>query len=158
MKVPDVIIKQRDLELLEHIDTVQTILNNGLYEMRIFTQVPDWAANDGETGILVTGTNRQLYFHLNSVWTSISFNSIGALVLFDADGDTGITPEFSVDEDILRFYISNVYTFAMGSFGFAMSAGTPVVFDGSDGDTKWSYNSASGYLQATVDGTLVMEI
>lgn len=158
MKVPDSIPKIKDLELFEFMDIVQLILNYGLYQMRVVTAIPDWAANEGEHAIYYSGDIRQLYFQINGMWTSIGFNSLGTLILFDKDGDTGITPEFSTDEDVLRFYISGAYNFGMGSFGFAMPSDTPVVFDGTDGDTKWVYESADGYLKCYVDGTLRMEM
>lgn len=158
MKIPDTIFKTKDLDLIEFGDYAQVILNRGLYEFRIFDQVPDWTANNGENGIFTTGTVSYLYFHLNGVWLSIGFNSIGALVLFDSDGDTGITPEATPDEDVIRFYTAGVYKFGMSTYGFFMSANTPVVFDGTAGDTQWLYDSADSYLKAYVDGTLRMEM
>jgi hypothetical protein len=158
MKVPDSVIKIRDLELVEFMDYVQTILNNGLYEMRIFGSVPDWTANDGENGIYVAGDVRQLYFYLNGVWSSIGFNSLGTLILFDKDGDTGITPEATTDEDVLRFYTAGLYNFAMGTYGFALASGLPVIFDGTDGDTKWVYSTSDNYFKGYSDGVLRVEM
>jgi len=158
MKVPDTVIKIKDLELVEFMDFVQTILNHGLYEMRIFDSVPDWTANDGENGIYISGSNRQLYFHLDGVWTTIGFNSLGTLVLFDKDNDTGITPEATADEDVIRFYVGGYYNFAMGSFGFAMASGQPILFDGTDGDTKWVYDTSDNYLKGYVDDVLRVEM
>lgn len=158
MKLPDVVIKTKDLELSEFIDYSQSILNNGLYEMRIFGSVPDWAANDGENGIYVSGSVRQLYFHLNGVWSSIGFNSLGTLVLFDKDADTGITPEYTTDEDVIRFYTSGFYNFAMSTTGFAVATELPVLFDGLDGDTYWVYTTTDGYLKGYVDGVKRIEM
>lgn len=158
MKVPDSVIKTKDLELVEFMDYVQTILNNGLYEMRIFTSIPDWQANDGENGIYVSGDVRQLYFFLNGVWTSIGFNSLGTLILFDKDGDTGITPEATVDEDVIRFYTAGFYNFAMGTYGFALATGLPVIFNGTDGGMKWAYDTATQYLTGYVDGQIRIEL
>ena len=158
MKVPDAFLRTKDLALREVIDAVTAILNLGLYQMRVVDSVPTWAANQGETAIYYTGDTRALYFQVNSQWCSIGFNTLGTMILSDADQDTFITPEATADEDILRYYVGGIYKFAMGSVGFAMAAGTPVVFDGIDGNTTWSYNSATAYLQAHVDGTLVMEM
>lgn len=158
MKVPDAVIKVKDLDLVEMLDSIQTILNNGLYEMRIFSSIPDWIANDGESGIYVSGDIRQLYFSLNGIWTSIGFNSLGTLVLFDNDGDTGITPEATTDEDILRFYTAGYYNFAMGTFGFAMAAGLPIFFDGINGDTRWVYDTSDNYLKGYVDNIKRIEM
>lgn len=158
MKVPDAIIRVKDFELVDFMDNVQVILNNGLYETRIFSQIPDWAANDGESAIYATGTVRDLFFMINSTWCRIGFNSLGSLVLFDSDGDTGVTPEATADEDIIRFYTAGIYNYAMGTAGFAMAAGQPILFDGIAGDTKIVYDSASAYLRSYTDGVLRQEM
>lgn len=158
MKLPDAVIKVKDLELVEFMENVQVILNQGLYEMRITAQVPSWTAQTGETAIYYTGTVRTLYFYVNGVWAFIGFSSTGALQLFDADGNTGITPEAELNEDVLRYYVAGNYAFAMSTLGFCMNSGTPVVFDGTDGDTKWVYDASSTYLRAYVNNTLRMEI
>lgn len=158
MKVPDAVIKVKDLELIEFMDYVQVILNNGLYETRISASVPDWSANEGESLLYASGTVRNLYFMIGAVWTRLSFNSLGTLVIFDSDGDTGLTPEAVADEDIIRFYTAGIYNFAMGTFGFALATGVPVLFDGTNGDTKWVYDSASQYLRGYTDGVLRQEM
>ncbi len=158
MKIPDVVIKTKDLELSEFIDYTQAVINNGLYEMRIFGGVPDFQANDGENGIFVSGSVRQLYFFLNGVWSSIGFNSLGTLVLFDKDADTGITPEFTVDEDVIRFYTAGFYNFAMGTFGLAIAQELPLLFDGPTGDTYWVYTTTDNYLKGYVDGVKRIEM
>ncbi len=158
MIVPDTVIKIKDLELVEFMDYVQTILNRGLYEFRTFDATPDWTANEGENGILVTGDTLGLYVHINSTWTLIAFNSIGTLTLFDADGDPGITPEFTADEDVLRFYSAGTYVVAIDTYGIQVNPAYKMVFDGLGGDTYWTYSSASTYLQCHVNGTLRMEM
>lgn len=158
MKVPDAVIKVKDLELVEFMDAVQTILNNGLYELRIFDGVPNWQANQGENGIVVTSDNRQLYFYLNNTWCSIGFNSLGNLVLFDKNQDTGITPEATPNEDVIRFYTAGYYNYLMGTVGFGMAAGKACMFDGTTGDYKWVYDSASKYLCGYTHGFLRFEI
>ena len=158
MMVPDVVLKIKDLQLTDHVDSVQAILNNGLYQTRVLTVVPTWSANEGESAISAIGTARDLYYHINSVWTRITFNSLGSMVLFDSDNDTGITPEFSSDEDVLRFYTAGIFNFAMGTYGFALASNLPVMFDGTVGDYNWVYDSATGYMQAYTNGNLRMEM
>ena len=78
--------------------------------------------------------------------------------LVDADGDTGITPEFTADEDVLRYYCAGAFMFAMGSWGMGMGVDTPVIFDGAtDGDTKIQYVSATSYLTFETDGAVRIE-
>lgn len=158
MKVPDTVIKIKEIELRDFIDVVQTIINNGLMEMRIFTAIPTWTANDGETGIYVNGAIRQLYFYLNGVWASIGFSSTGSLQLFDANGDTGITPEYSPNEDVIRFYTFGQYNFSMSTAGFAVAPGLPVMFNGVTGGTQWVYDTSDNYLKGYVDGIKRMEM
>lgn len=157
MKVPDAVIKVKDLDLVEFMDSVQVMLNNGLYEMRLISEVPDWFANNGESAIYAQGTARRLYVYVNT-WSYIGWNTIGSLTLFDADGDTGISPEATPNEDVIRFYIAGINKFAMGSMGLALTDGTPLVLDGTDGDTKWVHNSGTNYLEGYVDGVLRVEL
>ncbi len=158
MKVPDAVIKTRDFSLIEFMDDVQAILNNGLYEMRIFGSVPSWTANDGENGIYVSGSIRQLYFYLSNVWCTLGFSSSGALQLFDVDGNTGITPEFTPNEDVIRFYTAGIYNFSMSTAGLAIAAGLPAYFDGVGGDTYWVYDTATNYLTGYADGVKRIEL
>lgn len=143
-------------------DNVQTILNNGLYEMRVVDVVPTWQANNGETALYFDDSDtRKLYFFVNGIWTFIGWNPSGSLVLFDADGDTGITPEFTTDEDVIRFYANSSLMMAVSTFGIVVPAGTKIVVDGvnvASGDTYWTYHSASQYSQYYVDGALRMEM
>ena len=158
MKIPDTTIRIRDLELQEYLDYNQTVINRGLYEFRTFDAVPDWTANEGENGILASGSTLAMYVHINSTWTKLNFNSLGTFVIFDADGDTGITPEFTTDEDVLRFYSFGTYVVAMDTYGLQVSAGYKIVLDGLAGNTYWTYSSASVYMQGYVDGTLRIEM
>jgi hypothetical protein len=159
MKVSDAVIKVKDLDLIQFAEEVQTILNNGLVETRVVTSVPSWDANDGETAILWSGTTRALYFRAGGIWLNIGFNTVGSLMLFDNDMDTGITPEYTLDEDIIRYYTEGVYKFAMSNtFGFAMSSNTPVCFNGTDESVKWVYDSADSYMKCYVAGAVRMEM
>ena len=158
MKLPDSVIKTRDFALIEHMEDVQAILNNGLYEMRIFGSIPSWAANDGENGIYVSGSIRQMYFHLNGVWCSLGFSSSGSLQLFDSDVNTGITPEFTTNEDVIRFYTAGAYNFSMGTYGMTIASGLPLYLDGVGGDTYWVYDTSTSYLTGYSDGTKRIEL
>jgi len=158
MKVPDTVVKIRDLELIEFMDYTQTIINRGLYEFRVFDTAPDWLANDGEQGVLSSGSTLALYVHINGVWAAIGFNSFGTMALWDADGDTGITPEFSADEDVLRFYSFGTYVVAMDTYGIQVSPEYKMVFNGLAGNVYWTYSSASAYLQGYVDGAIRIEM
>lgn len=159
MKISDYVIRTRDPELVNFMDEVQAIINNGLMEQRVVTSIPTWDANNGETTFYYSGTVRAYYFRINGLWTSIGFNTIGSLVLFDADNDTGISPEATADEDVIRFYTAGVYKFAMDSVhGLSMSANTPVCFNGTDESVKWVYDTADSYFKCYVGGAVRMEM
>jgi len=159
VKISDTVIRTRDRELVGFMDEVQAIFNNGLYEQRVVGSIPTWQGNNGETAIYFTGAVRAYYFRINGIWASIGFNTLGALTLFDADYDTGITPEATVDEDVLRFYTAGIYKFAMDNVhGFSMAANTPVCFNGTDESVKWVYDTADSYMKCYVGGAVRMEM
>lgn len=75
MKVPNVELKIRDLELIDFMDRVQTILNAGLYTMRVLTASPDWVGENGEHGILVSGSTGTLYIYADQ-WMAVGLGSV----------------------------------------------------------------------------------
>ena len=78
MKIPDIeTLKNKDPGILEFIDFVQIILNDGRYEMRVIASVPDWTANEGEFLCYAAGNLRRLYAYINSQWIYMGFNSNG---------------------------------------------------------------------------------
>ena len=159
MKVPDEVIRTRDLGLIEGFENIQLILNQGLYEMRTGSEIPTWAANDGETFLYLNDSadERRLYFRANGIWTFIGWTSTGSLFLVDADGDTFITPEFTADEDTIRFYAQGIYQVAINTLGLCLPTNTPVCFDGTDGTSKWLFDSASTYMRGYNEGVLRVE-
>jgi hypothetical protein len=161
MKVPDSVIKVKDLELVDFMDTVQAILNDGLYETRIFTSVPSWSANEGESAIYSTGSANDLYYMIGGTWCRIGFNLLGSLTLFDSNGDTGITPEATPNEDVIRFYTKGLYNFSMGTYGFSMAPGKPLFFDGTivaGSGTNWVFDTTDSYLKCYVGGIKRIEM
>lgn len=89
MKVPDAIIKVKDLELVEFLDYVQTILNKGLYEIRVLDAAPSGSANDGELASYIPGEAALLYVHSGGIWYSVGINSLdGGIAVGTGTGAT----------------------------------------------------------------------
>ena len=177
MKVEDYTPRTRDIELWDFMDNVQVILNNGLYEFRLVSSTPNWQAQQGESAIYYTvattsglGSNKRLYVYINNAWVSMSFGSgsgYSGAILSDTDGDTGITPEWSADEDVIRFYVDNTYAFSMSSLGFGIQSDKSLWLDGVTGTARNTYwtcttNTASTggykYLRGYIDGKLRVEM
>jgi len=86
--------------------------------------------------------------------------------LFDADMDTGIWVEKTPDEDYIRmqtygieaFVINNAQDAELTAGSFAIPSGEKLIFEGLLGDTYWTYNSATAYLEGWVDGTKRIEM
>ena len=148
-------------------DFVQIILNDGRYEMRVISSIPDWSANDGEFLCYAAGTARRFYIYVNDVWTYINFTAGGIILLDiiqDTDGDTMIQLEESTDEDIIRFDIGDTQGGSAGeratinNEGFAVTSGLNVALDGRDGNDYLKYNSSSEYIEVYLGGVLRMEL
>lgn len=80
MNVPNATIQSRDLELLDFLDSMQTILNNGLYEIRMFDSAPTFVNEAGENGFLVSGSTVDWYLSTGSAWYSFRLNSTAGFV------------------------------------------------------------------------------
>lgn len=70
---------RQDLSLVDVLNTIQLIINNGRYQMRQVTTIPNWVGEEGEHLLYVNGTVRRLYFYdiTNSTWQFIEFNNSG---------------------------------------------------------------------------------
>ena len=169
MKVEDYTPRTRDIELWDFMDNVQIILNNGLYEFRLVMSVPSWSAQEGESCVYWTvgtsttlGANRRFYIYINGVWTTLAYSSgAGGAIICDADGDTGLTPEWSADEDVIRYYVQDTYAFSMSSLGFGVLQDRGVCFNGPTFGTaaqKMVYVSSSSYLTLFTNGSVRMEM
>jgi len=158
MKVPDAVIKIKDIELMDWMDYVQTILNNGLYQFRLLTTEPSFVSNEGESAIFYDATNRKFFVYINGVWCQIGWNALGIIGLVDSDADTGVYVEYTADEDVIRCYANSVYALSINSTFTAVAASYKVVFDGLTGTNYLTYSSADSYMQVYSDGALRMEL
>lgn len=70
---------RKDASLVEVLNDINSILNNGRYQMRVVTSVPDWEGDEGEHLLYISGTVRRLYFYdiSNASWHFIQWNGAG---------------------------------------------------------------------------------
>jgi len=63
---------RQDVELREFVESVRQIVNNGRYQARIVTSVPDWVGDEGEIVAYSTGGVYRLYIYLSSGWRVVA--------------------------------------------------------------------------------------
>lgn len=70
---------RKDLSLVDVLNTVQIIINNGRYQMREVSTLPNWIGEQGEHLLYINGSVRRLYFwdDVNSTWEFIEFYNSG---------------------------------------------------------------------------------
>ena len=106
-KIPDIIFPYgTHRSFTEFYDWVRVTLNNGRYQMRVNSEIPDWSGEDGEFLLYTGSAGDRFYCYFNSAWNWMGFSGGTAYVtaIYDADYDTGITAEYTTDEDMLRFW------------------------------------------------------
>ena len=174
-RIPDPVLRIRDFELWDWIDSVQYIINGGHYSFPLVTTVPDYRSNDGEQRIysVTTGTttDRRFYIYINGIWCVINFDSGGNIIggsggtgasdhIIDPDGNTLVHTNFTGGgaEDRIRMYAASTYVVAVDTYGLQIAPEYKMVFDGLGGDTYWTYSTASTYMQCYLNGSLRMEM
>lgn len=172
MKLPDPLLKTKDPELSDWIDRANLLINSGKYEFPIYDGEPSAGqANEGEslvTNYTDTSGNivRNLEVYISGVWCTIAFDSTGSVSaggftdrIIDADNNTGIFTQFNnVNENILRHYSNGVYVVAIDTYGIQVASEYKISFNGSLGNTYWTYSTASSYMQCFVNGSVRMEM
>ncbi len=70
---------RQDLSLVDALNTIASIVNQGRYQMRVSAVVPNWVGEDGEHLLYISGTVRRLYFYdlTNATWQFVEFNNSG---------------------------------------------------------------------------------
>lgn len=166
-KAPYPLLRTRDPELQDWVDSVNFIINAGHYQFPIVTTIPDYRSNDGEQRVYTSadGSVRTFYVYIGSVWNAINFNSSGGVVssgfgdhIINQSGNTLVHTEFTNAENLIRIYSNGFYVVNINTYGLQVAADYKVVFDGLGGDTYWTYSSASTYMQCYLNGTLRMEM
>lgn len=162
MKIPDVeLLKLKDPGLMEFMDFTQIILNDGRYEMRVISSIPDWTANEGEFLCYAAGNVRRLYSYINGQWIYSEFNSATSTIflskIYDTDADTKVDCEESSDEDIIRFDAGGTEVMSIDSNEVAIASGLQLTLDSLGGDSYIKYNAGTDYVELWADGTKRIE-
>lgn len=65
--------------MVDVLNTIQSVINNGEYQLKVVTSVPTWIGVEGEFLLYISGTVRRLYFYdvTNLTWEFIEFNNAG---------------------------------------------------------------------------------
>jgi len=76
MRLPEIELKElKDPGLLDFMDFVRVILNQGKYNVRIVTTIPTGSAEDGELLLYTDSVStRRLYAYFNDAWRYINFD------------------------------------------------------------------------------------
>ena len=160
MKVPEIYLKgKKDPGLVDFMDYTMIILNNGLYQMRTISTVPGWIANEGESLLYSSEGVRRCYYYIDAAWRYIQWGVGSSLSLIaDSDYDTYVDVEQLPDEDMIHFSAGGTEMAVADSTQIALATGVKLSFEGISGDTSWSKNASSGYLEGYVDGVKRIEL
>ena len=166
-KIPDPILRVRDPELWDWVDATNFVINAGHYEFPITNTIPTYQSNNGEQRVYASddGTLRRFYVYINGQWNNISFDGSGNILttgfgdhIINKSGNTLVHTEYTNAENQVRFYSNGVYVVNVDTYGISMPSAYKVAFNGLDGNTYWTYSSASTYMQCYVNGNLRMEM
>lgn len=70
---------RKDLSLVDFLNDLTKIINNGRYQLRITSTAPDWIGDEGEFLMYVSGTVVRIYFYNKSgaTWHHIEWTGSG---------------------------------------------------------------------------------
>ena len=73
-------VTRKDTALLDFLNSIYNLMNNGRYQLRVVTTVPTWVGEEGEHFLYVSGTVMRLYIYdsVNAGWKFIEWNNAGA--------------------------------------------------------------------------------
>lgn len=119
---------RKDLSLVDVLNDIANIFNNGRYQMRVLSSIPTHVGEEGEFLLYVSGTVRRWYWYdiTNNTWQFIQWNAAGL-------GQSTIVATVSLTAQASDIVTTTIYTpSALGLFrisvyqicSFAGSAGT----------------------------------
>ena len=95
MKIPEIYLKgKKDPGMLDFMDYTQTILNQGRYQFRAVTEVPQWIGDEGEA-VIYWSSNPDvgvLYYYLNGEWNTLGAVSGGQTFVLENRTDDPASP------------------------------------------------------------------
>lgn len=80
MKLSDIEFSKstrKDVALIDFLNEVYNLVNNGRYQLRVVSTVPTWTGEQGEHLLYVSGTVMRLYIYdiTNSAWRYVEWNN-----------------------------------------------------------------------------------
>lgn len=96
---------RKDLSLVDFINTVASIINNGRYQMRLYASIPTHTGEQGEFGIYISGAVFRIYFYddVNTNWKFIEWNGAGL-------GQTSIVASVALTAQTGAINATTIYT------------------------------------------------
>jgi len=89
MKLEEVLIPDAHPQLVDHIEQVQDILNNGKYQMNVLSTIPSHTTEEGCSLFYASGTVRRFYAYLNGQWNYFGFLDSAGKILVDGEIEIG---------------------------------------------------------------------
>ena len=168
MKIPSVEIRTKDAELVDWMDNTASLLNNGRYQYRVLSTIPDWTANEGEAVLYHSGSDRRLYIYMGGQWCYAAWITTSGIfemsMIQDANHDTRVMTEKTANEDKVRVDTAGTERVVIDSSGVDVKTGDLVVasggkigYEGISGDSYWKYNSATTYMELYTNGELRLQ-
>lgn len=118
MRIEDIPLpRTTPIPLQETLEQMREVINSGQYEFSVATSIPSWTANEGEVILYTSGTIYRLYAYIDGAWRQLTWGATGGLMLSDADGDTSVQVEESVDDDTFRVDTAGTERMTISSTG-----------------------------------------
>lgn len=91
MKIADIELPQGAVpqEVLDWMDNVRLVLNNGRYQQRVIDSIPTWSTHSGETLLYQSDTVRRQYAYINDQWCYFGFVDSDGTILVDGEIEIG---------------------------------------------------------------------
>lgn len=151
---------RKDTSLVEFINNVASILNNGRYQMRVYATAPTHTGESGEFGLFISGTVLRFYIwdDTNSLWYFNEWNAtglgqatiVGTVSLTGQTGAIGATTIYTpVAAGQYRVSVYHLVTTAgtgtlTTTIGFTDDEGAKTVVPASNIDLSADTSSAQG--------------
>lgn len=97
-KVDDYDFRKIPNEVKEFAEDLKNLLNNGKYSLPVLESPPSWFPDDGETVLVESSGNTDMYFALNSTWNLIELDeaNVEGWLVFSGTGTFTVYNSFNV--------------------------------------------------------------
>lgn len=97
-KVDEYNFKNIPNEIKEFAEDLRLLLNNGKYSLPVLEAEPTWVPDDGETVLVSSSGNTDMYFALNSTWNLVELAeaNVEGWLVFSGTGNLTVYNSFNV--------------------------------------------------------------